>query len=195
MNDEHKDKTRRPEERFSELGQQAGAVLGQFFAAAEQFGQQVSKESQAWSESGSSHESFVSALRQASDEFRATAKRAAENFSSAFDQENTSADSEKPDYSGGVGDSEVKPGNVHRIGGGARSTDRSASGSRSQYETVIPVSAATASRTTNQRAEHLAEIFRADSGLASLTADEFDALKTLVEKQYRSVREFQGELR
>jgi hypothetical protein len=192
--EDRKDKSRRPEERFSELGQQAGAVLGQLFAAAEQFGQQVSRESEAWSESGSSREPFVSAMRQASEEFRATANRAAENFSEAFDQATTSADDEKPE-SGDVADaSEIKPGNVHRIGGGA---DRTTTGEVTRVESVAITEPAPGSTTgtTGDRAEQLAEIFRADPGLSELTTVEFEALKKLVEKQYRSVREYQGRVR
>lgn len=198
MNDEYKDNTRRPEERFSELGQQAGAVLGQLFAAAEQFGQQVTKESEAWSENGSSREPFVSALRQASEEFRATANRAAENFSDAFKAESASATSDNDsantvdgETSEAVADREIKPGNVHKIGGGALNAEGRTSGG----ESVADVSTAeSGSGGVDDRAEQLADIFRADDGLSDLTADQFDALKTLLEKQYRGIREFQGKL-
>jgi len=194
MNEEHKDKSGRPEERFSELGQRAGAVLGQLFAAAEQFGQQVSKESEAWSESGSSREPFVSALRQASEEFRATADRVAENFSDSVQQGQADAAVGDPQAEGsdGASDGEIKPGTVHKIGGGAVDSNWSASAGP-----VRSYGAGDESKSNglNDRVEQLAEIFRADDGLAELTPEQFYALKATLDKQYRGLREFLDTMR
>lgn len=191
MNEKHKDEFNSTEDKFSELGQQAGAMLGQLFASAEQFGRQVSKESQAWSESRPSTEPFASALRQAGEEFRATANRAAEDLSDSFRNNpvDPSEDNETVVETSDADD--IKPGNVRKIGGAARQ-----SAQRSNADEVGRRSSAGNKQTStdsiaDHRSEQLAEMFRNDRGLSELTAGEFNALKTLLEKQYRDIREFQ----
>jgi hypothetical protein len=198
MSDGHKDDSGGADDRFAQLGQQAGAVLGQLFAAAEQFGQQVNRESQTWSESGR-HDPFVSALRQAGEEFRATANRAAENLSDSFRQSQDSPDAGTPetgaaDAAGAAG----AKGNVRKIGGGplqsasvdSTSTANTATAPKDKSGTGAGNDADKQKHT--QRVAQLAEVFATDDSLASLSADEFDALKELLGSQYRAIREFQN---
>lgn len=191
MSDGNKDDFGNADDRYAQLGQQAGAVLGQLFAAAEQFGQQVSKESQTWSESGR-NDPFISALRQAGEEFRATANRAAENLSDSFRQQENKPDTGASD-SGAAGTT----GSVRKIGGGplessvVGNTSAASTATAPSDESVSGAGDADKQKQT-QRVAQLAEVFAADDGLAQLSADEFNALKTLLGRQYRAIREFQN---
>lgn len=195
MSDGNKDDVGNADDRYAQLGQQAGAVLGQLFAAAEQFGQQVSKESQAWSESGR-HDPFISALRQAGEEFRATANRAAENLSDSFRQQenNPDAGASDPGSAGTAGTT----GRVRKIGGGplestvVGNTSAAASTAAAPNDESVTVAGDADQQKQTQRVAQLAEVFAADDGLAQLSADEFNALKTLLGRQYRAIREFQN---
>jgi len=198
MNEKHKGEFSNSEDKFTELGQQAGAVLGQLFAAAEQFGQNVSKESKAWSESQPSKEPFVTAMRQASEEFRATASRAAETLSDSFRNtpENTMDPDEGAADSADVDNGDIKPGNVRKIGGGSVESGQQSTVYASSRQSPAEYQQQSFDRgahpAEHNRAEQLAEIFRSDQGLAGLAPGEFEALRLLMEKQYRSIREFQG---
>ena len=185
MNEKQKDEFNGTEDKFAELGQQAGVMLGQLFSAAEKFGHQVSKESQ----SQASQEPFVSALREAGEEFRATATRAAESLSGSFRHNSTDAD----DADESVADADdVNPGNVRKIGGAAKESTRPMSERGSSGRSSPGDEQVSANSVATDRARQLAEIFHSDHELSDLTSDEFDALKTLLEKHYRGIREFQG---
>ncbi len=188
MNEKHKDEFSSSEDKFSELGQQAGALLGQLLASAEQFGRHMSKESQAWSESQPSTESFASALRQAGDEFRETANRAAESMSDSL-RSNPNNSNETMAETDDAAD--IKPGNVRKIGGAATAGARRSNADETGEQPSAAGEAPSMTSNAAHRAAQLAEMFRNDPGLSDLSADEFDALKTLLEKQYRDIREFQ----
>lgn len=230
MNEKRKEAFGGSDDRFSELGQQVGAVLGQVFAAAEQFGQQVTKDSQAWSESRGATEpssqeplASASALWQAGEEFRATASRAAENLTQSLRDADAPAASYESDAGvpvAEVQDAEVQegklqeadvreatvqeesentaqrditPGNVRKIGGGgAVEPDARSRASTSVDQPQAGLEEKRSEDRRIARAEQLAEIFRNDASLSQLTQDDFDALKKLLENQYRSIREFQG---
>ena len=185
MNEKQKDEFNGTEDKFAELGQQAGVMLGQLFSAAEKFGHQVSKESQ----SQASQEPFVSALREAGEEFRATATRAAESLSGSFRHGSTDPDNADEN----VADADdVSPGNVRKIGGAARESTQPMSERGSSGRSSAGDEQVSANSVATDRARQLAEIFHSDHELSDLTSDEFDALKTLLEKHYRGIREFQG---
>ena len=188
MNEKHKDEFNGAEDKFSELGQQAGALLGQLFSAAEKFGHQVSKETQAWSQSRPTEEPFVSALREAGEEFRATANRAAEGLSDSF------RNTEPSDSHENVAESDdIRPGNARRIGGSANGGSAMDSKQPSnEHDSSAIHEQVSADNVAIQRAQQLAEIFRNDRGLSDLTTSEFGALKILLEKQYHAIRDFQG---
>lgn len=185
-------------DRFEEMGQQAGAVFGQLFNAAEQFGKQMTKETQAWSESQVSQEPFVSALRRAGEEFRTAAGQAAENLSNSVGNSQTSADSDEfeartESQQKSTSDGQSSTGSARKIGGGSVSSDSQASSAASSsIDAGSRQNASESVMRAEQRAAKLAEIYLDDSGLSELTDSEFEALRKLLEEQYHSLRAFQN---
>jgi len=215
MNDEHKHDNHGnkegvadgmdPKDRYEELGQQAGAVFGQLFSAAEQaaeqFGKQVSKESHAWSRS---QEPFLNSLRQAGDEFRTAAGRAAENLSDAMrnSPDNPANRSEEPvaDPLEESADLRANAGSTRRIGGGAmhsgQQSRRAPFGSEAQENHNKNRPEDPDSTTPgDQRVARLAEMFVEDRGLSELTGQEFESLQELLRAQYHGIRAFQDRSR
>ena len=88
---------------------------------------------------------------------------------------------------------DVNPGNVRKIGGAARESTQPMSERGSSGRSSAGDEQVSANSVATDRARQLAEIFHSDHGLSDLTSGEFDALKTLLEKHYRGIREFQGQ--